>query len=350
MTTVSIAMCTYNGEQFLQQQLDSLSSQTRLPDEVVVCDDCSTDKTVEILYQWAKNAPFTVRVIQNESNLGCNRNFENALKNVTGDIVFLADQDDIWHSNKIEVMLKVFERKPNVGLVFHNSDVIDSNGNSLGLDEVKLRGSWRLTSFMRQISPNLDKHPIMSGCCCAIRGALIPKLLPIEVCYGYDVWIYFIMPAFADIVTITDKLISYRFHGSNISIRSDLDEQVHHFDQYVRDYYKNEVNIFLTCDKDKEPFLKRLETVEDSAFKTRLLKYYYNTQRRIKCRELIQRNICIYFPLFIYELLTLNYWRGFQPFKCIAYDFMTGLKHSFNPKSWRGLFRRLGLGGKQSDE
>lgn len=344
--TVSVAMCTYNGERFLQQQLDSLASQTRQPDEVVVCDDCSTDNTVAILDRWAESVPFSVRIIRNQSNLGCFHNFENALKNVEGDVVFLADQDDVWHSNKIEVMLNVFEKNPNVGLVFHNTNVIDAAGNDLGLDEVELRGAWRLTTYMRQLSPNLDKHPITSGCCSAIRRTIIQKILPLEELFGHDGWIYLFAPAFADVVTIPDKLISYRCHDSNISVRADLNEQIHHFDQYVRDYYKNEVYLFLTSDQFKEPFLKRVEQAEDSVYKIRLLKYYNQTQSRIKRRELIQRNLFIYSPLFVYELLTFNYWRGFQPMKCIGYDFWTGLKNAFNPDSWKGLLRRLGIGHK----
>ncbi len=92
---ISIAMCTYNGARFLPEQLASFAAQERLPDELVVCDDGSTDATMEILQDFAATALFEVRVERNPQNLGFVRNFEKTLSLCTGDIVFLSDQDDV---------------------------------------------------------------------------------------------------------------------------------------------------------------------------------------------------------------------------------------------------------------
>src|SRR5215207_2518174 len=103
MVRISIALCTYNGEQYLQQQLDSFVAQSRPPDELVVCDDRSTDRTVPIVEDFAKRAPFRVELVINETNLGSTRNFEKAIGLCTGDIIFLADQDDVWLPEKLRI-------------------------------------------------------------------------------------------------------------------------------------------------------------------------------------------------------------------------------------------------------
>ncbi|HIE59179.1 MAG TPA: glycosyltransferase, partial [Hydrogenothermaceae bacterium] len=92
---ISIALATYNGDTYLQDQLNSYIAQERLPDEMVVCDDVSKDETVAILEAFQKVAPFEVQIIKNETNLGYTKNFEKALSLCSGDIVFFSDQDDV---------------------------------------------------------------------------------------------------------------------------------------------------------------------------------------------------------------------------------------------------------------
>ena len=101
---VSIALATYNGAKYLKQQLDSFQAQTCLPDELVVCDDCSKDNTVEILEEFKETASFIVIIIQNESNLGYTGNFEKAISLCSGNLIFISDQDDVWFNNKIETI------------------------------------------------------------------------------------------------------------------------------------------------------------------------------------------------------------------------------------------------------
>lgn len=93
-TTISTAMCTYNGEKYLREQLESIARQTLLPNELVVCDDCSSDETVEIIQDFSRNAPFSVRLMINENNLGFAKNFEKAITLCSGEIIVLSDQDD----------------------------------------------------------------------------------------------------------------------------------------------------------------------------------------------------------------------------------------------------------------
>src|SRR5882724_11959920 len=93
---ISVAMCTYNGAGFLSEQLESIAAQTRLPDELVICDDRSTDESVEIVRNFARHTPFSVRLEMNEENLGSTKNFEKSIGLCQGEIIALADQDDVW--------------------------------------------------------------------------------------------------------------------------------------------------------------------------------------------------------------------------------------------------------------
>lgn len=105
---VSVAMCTYNGARFLPAQLESLASQTLVPDELVVVDDGSTDDTESLVREFAGRVPFAVHFHANPQRLGVTRNFEKAMRLCSGDIIFPADQDDVWDKNKIALMLGPF--------------------------------------------------------------------------------------------------------------------------------------------------------------------------------------------------------------------------------------------------
>src|SRR5947208_26587 len=93
---ISIAMCTYNGAAHVEEQLRSFSGQTRLPDEVVVCDDRSSDDTMLLLEPFSRTAPYPLRIHRNDENLRSTKNFERAVSLCSGDILALSDQDDVW--------------------------------------------------------------------------------------------------------------------------------------------------------------------------------------------------------------------------------------------------------------
>jgi glycosyltransferase involved in cell wall biosynthesis len=105
-------MCTYNGSRHLKSQLDSISAQTRLPSELVICDDASSDDTVPIIEQFAASVPFRVRLDVNAQNLGSTKNFEKAIQKCKGDLIALSDQDDVWLPRKLEVLEAEFQSKP----------------------------------------------------------------------------------------------------------------------------------------------------------------------------------------------------------------------------------------------
>jgi rhamnosyltransferase len=127
---ISIAMGTYNGERFLKQQLDSFAAQSLLPAELVVCDDGSSDRTIDILKEFAAQAPFLVRIHRNETNLGYRANFLKCAARCRGDLIAFSDQDDVWRPYKLAEQVEHFNN-PAVLLSGHRAALIDGDGQQL---------------------------------------------------------------------------------------------------------------------------------------------------------------------------------------------------------------------------
>lgn len=126
---ISVALCTYNGEQYIEEQLSSILNQSQKVDEIVVCDDGSTDRTIDIVKRIARcNNDVNIRVFINDTTLGVCRNFEKAIYKCSGDIIFLSDQDDVWMQNKVEIIVNWFEKNQDKAVVFTDAFLIDENG------------------------------------------------------------------------------------------------------------------------------------------------------------------------------------------------------------------------------
>ena len=224
--TICLALCTYNGERFLQEQLDSIASQTRLPDLLVIVDDKSSDDTVKIIESFAKKAPFPVKNFVNDRNLGFIRNFEKAIKLCNGEIITLVDQDDVWIPEKLEIIEKYFSDDPLTDMVFSDAYVVDENLNplgyalweSLGINHSKQKlfeDNKQFEAFLRGV--------FLTGATMAFRSKYIDKIIPFTEDWSHDSWIYGIISVAGRIRPIPEKLIFYRQHSSNtIGIGSPL--------------------------------------------------------------------------------------------------------------------------------
>jgi glycosyltransferase involved in cell wall biosynthesis len=213
---ISVALCTYNGERYLHDQLLSISQQIRLPDSVVICDDCSSDATVQIVNNFS--APFTLHFYPNKQNLGSTRNFEQAIRLCTGDIIVLSDQDDYWYPDKLAIIEETFHRNPNVGLVFSNADVVDNQRRLLGYtlwETVRFDYQQQQQFRSGQALKVLLRHPVVTGATLAFRSDFRDLILPIGLDWIHDEWIAFLIAIVAPVDIIPKPLIQYRLHGRN---------------------------------------------------------------------------------------------------------------------------------------
>jgi len=201
-------MGTYNGARYLREQLDSFVNQTRLPDELVICDDCSNDETVAIIRNFAEKAPFAVKWEQNEENLGFTGNFSKVLSLTNGDLVFLSDQDDVWFDNKIETMAKIADEDRENLLFMNDAALTDASLSEVGLTKM---GQIRAAGFDTDIY-------FRNGCCAAIKRDLLDICLPVPKDFIYhDRWIEVFAMGLGRKRVIDRVLQYYRRHDANES-------------------------------------------------------------------------------------------------------------------------------------
>lgn len=217
--TASIAMCTFNGERFLQKQFDSFVAQTVLPGELIVCDDGSTDGTLEILEAFQRTAPFPVQIHRNETNLGYVKNFEKAACECRHEVVFFSDQDDIWLPEKIAKTLAVFQRHPQAGLVLLQSNHIDETDTLIARGKYRPRAAAETEDVPFILRKKLRRWVISwQGCNMAYRNTFRDVLYPVFSPHmGHDQWLLLLLGAVSEVRFLETPTALHRIHASNLS-------------------------------------------------------------------------------------------------------------------------------------
>ena len=210
-------MCTFNGERFLRQQLESIAGQERLPDELVVCDDGSRDASLEILQEFASRARFPVRIIRNEKNLGSTKNFEKVISLCDGDLIALCDQDDVWRPQKLLRLAQVLKADESVGGVFSDATLIDADEKQIGkrLWEIHKFGFARASDFDRMSAIRLLlKHDVVTGATLMFRASMRTFLKAIPDCWVHDGWIAWMTALYSRLTFVNEPLLEYRVHAA----------------------------------------------------------------------------------------------------------------------------------------
>ena len=205
---ISVCMASYNGEQYIRKQVESILANITSADELIISDDGSTDNTLEIL-KWYSVQNTNIKIL-NGPKLGVVKNFENAIKNAKGNIIFLADQDDVWEKNKVEVIINHFEQN-DCWMVVHDARLIDESGKEIMSSFYSLRNS------KSGLVKNFYKNSYI-GCCMAFKKDLIEFALPFPSKIPmHDWWLGMISEVYSKSIFIEDKLIGYRRHSSNVT-------------------------------------------------------------------------------------------------------------------------------------
>lgn len=215
---LSIVLAAYNGAETICAQLESILAQTRKPDEVLIFDDCSTDDTVETVRRFAAqyDPDGAIRLIQNEKNQGWRANFMQGFRQAAGDVIFCADQDDVWHKDKLEKMTAVLEQHPEVRVLACNIHPFYEEGAQLvqvGSHQTDPYGTHPLEKVA------LDKmwlEPWRPGCAMCFRRELLPQLEAIwfPAC-AHDLLLWAVGIAVGGAWILNEELIDQRRHSGN---------------------------------------------------------------------------------------------------------------------------------------
>jgi glycosyltransferase involved in cell wall biosynthesis len=285
---ISIAIAVYNGERFIQEQLETLVSQLRLPDEVVVSDNASTDRTLEIVRRFGQSAPFQVHFTVNSQNLGIGQNFDCALRRCTGDIICLCDSDDVWYPDKLLKIAALFESDPEVALVLSDAHLVGENLESLNSTLWQSLGSplGERPRFKRQAALRRYRS-LLYGNTMAFRSKYLDAILPIPdapvfLSGAHDWWIGLLILCLRGGATlIHEPLMKYRQHDgqqSRLRLRvpwwkriealsplGDVSSSALHFFTLLLERIRN-----LRCAVDEEFVKELVSTIDHFAARERL--------------------------------------------------------------------------------
>ncbi|WBV61968.1 glycosyltransferase family 2 protein [Chryseobacterium camelliae] len=307
---ISVALCTFNGEKYLQQQIDSILHQTVKVNEIVVCDDGSGDSTLQILQEYHNQFPEIFRIYSNEKNLRSVKNFEKAISLCTGDFIFLSDQDDIWEEIKVERYLNHFKQHPTIDVICSNGYLIDDNNTQLEKYTV-----WDVPQILK--SNNLDYFKIFctignfaTGASMAIRKSFVEKILPFPLIDGFhhDEWIAVIASEENRFDFINDKLFSYRIHSEQqvggISYPKDensKEKMIQKFDvnRTPKSFREYKIKFRTFNDKEKK-FKEYLQNTPDTTLE-RLLNYIQSEHDLLKRKIKSEKPLLSFIFNFLYR-------------------------------------------------
>jgi glycosyltransferase involved in cell wall biosynthesis len=213
---LSVALCTYQGERFLGEQLDSILRQRRLPDELVVCDDGSTDDSAGIVGRFTARAPFPLRLIVNANRLGSTRNFDQAIRLCSGDVIVLADQDDVWLPHKLTRIESAFRANPEAGFAFSDAEVVDAGLERLGYtlwEAIEFGARERRRFQTGNAFELLLRRYRVTGATMAFRCDFRELILPLPPEWIHDAWIALVISAVAHCIVVEEPMVYYRQHS-----------------------------------------------------------------------------------------------------------------------------------------
>lgn len=210
---ITVVMCTFNGELFLEEQMESILSQTYKPDEIIVCDDNSDDRTFEIIEQYASTVNYIEwKFYRNEKRLGVRGNFAKAFSLSTGEYIAFADQDDVWVENKLEILYYYLEK--GFSLVHSDAELITETGSLINESYSRVsKGHLYEIPMIRRLRGDNN----VTGCTCMVNR----KLKEQNICFPkyyffHDGWLALFAYRNGGIAYCNQSLVKYRQHTNNV--------------------------------------------------------------------------------------------------------------------------------------
>lgn len=223
--TVSVALCTYNGARFIEEQVRSIALQTLPPMEIVLSDDASTDDGIALarasLDACMRERPglsIALRVLRNPVSLRVTKNFEQAASTCSGDLIALCDQDDVWQPDRLARMVAEFTARPDLLLLHTDARLVDSQRRDLGqtlfhaLEVQRFELDWIHTG--RAFDVFLRRN-LVTGATTVFRRTLLASAVPFPKEWVHDEWLAIVASAIGRVDVIEDALIDYRQHENN---------------------------------------------------------------------------------------------------------------------------------------
>ncbi len=218
---IGVALCTYNGARYLQAQLDSILSQDPRVHEVVIGDDGSSDQTLELLQAFVPRAQalgVQVEIVQHTRNLGYVRNFSDALQRCQADILFLCDQDDVWHAGRVRTYAQRFSADPGLLLLHSDARLVDAEGAPLGQQLLEVLVVHPAEVELERSGQAIDAillRNFITGATCAVRRTLLTSALPVPPGWSHDEWLAVNASLRGGLDMLAEPTIDYRQHGNN---------------------------------------------------------------------------------------------------------------------------------------
>ena len=206
---ISVCMATFNGSNYIEEQLKSILVQIDINDEIIIVDDTSSDNTLSLIYNF--NDP-RIKIFKNALNSGVIKSFERAVSLAKGDVIFLSDQDDIWLPDKVEKIMNLFTSDCSLTLCLSDANIID--GSNIIQDDTYFE---RRDGFKSGIFSNIIKNKFL-GCSIAFKQSIVGHILPIPLTVpAHDMWIGIINEIYGKSEYIDTPLFQYRRHSHNVS-------------------------------------------------------------------------------------------------------------------------------------
>ena len=224
---ISVAIASYNGQRYIQKQIQSILNQSVLPNEIIVSDDNSNDKTIELLKLIKEKSKINIIIIHNSLNKGYSKNFEIAIKRCSGDLILLSDQDDFWFPDKIKKIRSQF-KSSKLFLYLNNTLISDEFLNSTEISKLD-----------QVISLYGNSDNFIPGCCMSIDNKLKNIFLPFPSdLMSYDQWINFVSISINSKKIIKESLQYYRLHKNNTSTFEANNLKKLNFYHYLKNVFK----------------------------------------------------------------------------------------------------------------